>query len=93
MLNNVNTYVARMLILAMFLAILAILIVYGTTHEKESVELSEIHCVRSICVESKLSGESCLVLDARVSEVVIESSRGDSTIKNIRVIPSTDRCL
>ena len=87
-----QTKIGKALILTLIGIIIMILAMYGFRNERESVELSVVGCVQSVCIESKVAGESCAVLAPRVSEIVIETDRHDSRLKNIKVIPSNDRC-
>lgn len=87
-----NTKISRAIVLVILLIIVAILGAYGFRNERELVEHSIMACVQSVCVESTTAGESCVVLNATVSEIVVEADRHGSRLKNIRVIPSTDRC-
>lgn len=84
--------VSKAIILAMFICILVMLASYGFRNERESVEVSLLGCVVSVCIESSTAGESCSVLTPTVSEIVVETDRHDRRFKNIRVIPSNDRC-
>jgi len=90
---STQTKVSRGIILALlaFVAYIAIQFSSGKP-DRESVRYSTLECVQSVCVVNKATGDVCNVSEPRISEVLIESDAINPNIRNIRVIPSDDRC-
>ena len=90
---SVQSNVSRVIIIAAIVIVLYVFWAYGRpASNRESVHYSSLECVQSICVDNKTTGSACMVGDARISEILIESDAINSHIRNIRVIPSDDRC-
>ncbi|MNQ21843.1 hypothetical protein D3C85_349710 [compost metagenome] len=90
---STQTKISKGIILVLFAAVLFVAIKYSVgTPSRESVRYSTMDCVQSVCVSNKATGDICSVAEPRISEVLIESDAINPNIRNIRVIPSDDRC-
>lgn len=85
--------ISRFVILVLFTGLMFILFQYSYRGDnREAVVYSSIQCVQSVCIENKATGDMCSFREPRVSEVLIETDKDSANIRNIRVIPSDDRC-
>jgi hypothetical protein len=90
---SIQTKVSKGIVLLLIAAVMFIAIRYSFSGpDRESVHYSTVECLQSVCVSNKATGDVCNVLEPRVSEILIESDANNPTIRNIRVIPSDDRC-
>ena len=90
---STQSNVSRGIILAVIAIVVYVFWAYGRpASSRESVRYATIECVQSVCVDNKTTGSACTVGEARISEILIESDALNSHIRNIRVIPSDDRC-
>lgn len=90
---SVQTNVSRAILLGLLAVVVVVAWTYGgPASNRESVKYSTLACVQSVCIENKTTGNQCTVSDPKISEILIESDPNNSNIRNIRVIPSDDRC-
>lgn len=88
-----QTKISRFVILLLLAGLLFIIFQYSYRGDnREAVVYSSIQCVQSVCIENKSTGNMCSLREPRISEVLIETDKDNANIRNIRVIPSDDRC-
>lgn len=88
-----HTRISKAVILLLFVVLAFIFIKYSISGDtRESVIYSTTQCIQSICVENTAAGDLCSVRTPRISEVLIIADGQNHNIKNVRVIPSDDRC-
>ncbi len=88
-----QTKISRFVILLLLAGLLFIIFQYSYRGDnREAVVYSSIQCVQSVCIENKATGNMCSFREPRISEVLIETDKDNANIRNIRVIPSDDRC-
>ena len=90
---STQTNISKGILLTLIVGICMVFYMYSfPASNRESIKYSSTQCVRSVCVENKTTGDMCSISEPKVSEVLIESDVTNSNIRNIRVIPSDDRC-
>lgn len=82
---------ARIVILVLAVSLVTVAITYSMVEERSSNVLRKFTgCVSSMCVDGS-TGEHCISIPSRISEVVVEESIIDKKL-TIRVTSSKDRC-
>lgn len=90
---SINTKISKGIVLVLMLAVIGVALKYTFKSEsREAVRYSTLECLRTLCIENKVTGDLCSVAEPRVSEILIESDPNNPNIRNIRIIPSDDRC-
>lgn len=88
-----HSTVSRGVILVLLAGVVFIFWKYSyRSDNRESIVYSSLQCIQSICIENKSTGEMCSYREPRISEVLIETDKDNANVRNIRVIPSDDRC-
>lgn len=93
MIRLTHSTISRIVILALLAVVAFIFLKYSyRSDNREAIVYSSLQCIQSICVENKATGEICSYREPRISEILIETDKDNANVRNIRVIPSDDRC-
>ena len=88
-----HSTVSRVVILLLIAVVTFIFVKYSyRSDNREAIVYSSLQCVQSICLENKATGEICSYRKPRISEILIETDKDNANVRNVRVIPSDDRC-